>query len=123
MRWALVLSVVAVAGCAAERQNVAGREGMLAAAGFTVRPADTAARQAELRTLPPHRFVTQAGNGKTVYLYPDPTQCGCLYIGSEPAYQQYQRMAVQAELADEQPAAAPMAMDRWNWAPWGPGWW
>ena len=110
-------------GCATEQQIVQGKEDMLAAAGFTLRPAETPERQAELARLPPHRFVYQNRNGKIVYLYSDPTVCHCLYIGSEAAYQQYRRLALQKQIADEQVMAAQMNMDTWNWGPWGPGWW
>jgi hypothetical protein len=115
---------LAVAGCVTEQQIVQGKEDMLAAAGFNLRPADTPDRQAELNRLPPHRFVYQSRNGKLVYLYSDPTVCHCLYIGSEAAYQQYRRLALQKQIADEQVMAAQMNMDNgWNWGPWGPGWW
>lgn len=115
---------LAVAGCATEQQLVQGKEDMLAAAGFNLRPADTPDRQVELNRLPPHRFVYQTRNGKVVCLYADPTVCHCLYIGSEAAYQQYRRLALQKQIAEEQVMAAQMNMDNgWNWGPWGPGWW
>lgn len=115
---------LAVAGCATEQQIVQGKEDMLAAAGFNLRPADSPDRQVELNRLPPHRFVYQTRNGKVVYLYADPTVCHCLYIGSEAAYQQYRRLALQKQIAEEQVMAAQMNMDSgWNWGPWGPGWW
>jgi hypothetical protein len=112
-----------LAGCTTERQIVQNKEDMLAASGFTIRPANTPERQAEMKNLPPHKFVYQERNGKPVYLYADPTVCDCLYIGSEQAYQQYHKLALQKQIADEQLQAAQMSMSNWNWGPWGPGWW
>lgn len=121
---AMALAGVLLAGCATEREIVQGRENMLAAAGFTIRPADTPARQAELKRLPPHKFIYQDHDGKTVYVYSDPTVCDCLYIGSEQAYQKYRQFAFQKQIADEQIEAAQMAPGwGWGWGAWGPGWW
>ena len=119
----IMVAGLLLAGCATEQQLVQGREDMLAAAGFTVRAADTPARQAEVKTLTPHRFLMQTRDNKTVYLYSDPTVCNCLYIGSGQAYQKYRNMVFQKQIADEQQSAAQMSMDNWNWGPWGPGWW
>jgi hypothetical protein len=47
---------VAVVACANQVQN---KEDMLAAAGFTLVPANTPERQAALAALPPHKFVTK----------------------------------------------------------------
>ena len=44
-------------GACDKRQN---KEDMLAAAGFTLVPANTPQRQASLSALPPHKFVHQA---------------------------------------------------------------
>lgn len=120
---AIAATGLLLAGCMTEQEIVQGRENMLAAAGFSFRPANTPARQAELKTLPPHKFVYQERNGKLVYIYADPTICDCLYIGSEEAYQRYHRLALQKQIADEQLQAAQMGMGGWNWGPWGPGWW
>jgi len=111
-----------LAGCVSQRQLVQNKEDMLAASGFTFTPADTPQRQAEMKKLPPHRFVRHERNGKTVYLYADPTTiCDCLYVGSEQAYQQYRRLALQKQIADEQLEAAQMNQDAsWDWGMWGP---
>ncbi len=116
-------AVMLLAGCATEQQLVQGQENMLAAAGFTFRPADTPERQSELKTLAPHQFIYQQRNDKTVYIYSDPTVCDCLYFGSEQAYQKYRQLAFQKQIADEQLQAAQMNGANFNWGPWGPGWW
>lgn len=125
VRQVLILAMAAtlLAGCETEREMVTGRENMLIAAGFTARPADTPQRQTELKTLAPHKFAYQQRSGKTVYVYPDPTVCDCLYIGDEQAYQKYHQLALQKQIADEQLQAAQMNQQNFDWGPWGPGWW
>ena len=60
------LLFVAVSACANQVQD---KEDMLAAAGFTLVPANTPQRQAALKTLPPHKFVHQVrNNGVDVHL-------------------------------------------------------
>jgi hypothetical protein len=94
------------------------QESDLAAAGFVVHIANTAEREAMLNRLPANQFVLRSHNGASHYVYADPG-CGCLYVGSPQAFNQYvsnqqldfayaQRMAVQ----DYVDAA-------WNWAAWG----
>lgn len=113
-----------VAGCESPQQKVANKEDLLAAAGFTMRPADTAQRQAQLATLPPNHFVHQDRAGRVVYLYADPLDCNCLYIGDEAAYGRYRQEVLQRNIANQQMIAAEMNQQAaWNWGAWGPGWW
>jgi hypothetical protein len=112
---------VVVSGCAAGVQN---KEDMLAAAGFTLVPADTAQRQASLRTLPPHKFVHQVRNNNVVFTYADPTICDCLYVGNQAAYDRYKQNVFAQNLADEQQMTAQLnEMNEMDWDAWGPGWW
>src|SRR4249920_3406725 len=87
---------VAVSACANQVQN---KEDMLAAAGFTLVPANTPQRQAALASLPPHKFVRQERNNKVVYTYADPTICDCLYVGDQGAYGRYRENVFQKKLA------------------------
>jgi hypothetical protein len=112
------------AGCVSQQQQVANKEDLLSAAGFTVRPADTPQRQAQLASLPPHHFIQKDRNGKIIFLYADPLVCGCLYIGDQPAYDRYRQEVFQRHLADQQALTAEMNENAsWDWSPWGPGWW
>jgi hypothetical protein len=53
------------------------------------------------------------------YVYADP-DCGCLYIGSQQAYNQY-RSNQQLDIVGEQKMAVQMYYDAaWNWDAWGP---
>jgi hypothetical protein len=119
-----LLGLGALAACQTQQQKVIAHEDNLAAAGFIVRPANTPERQAMLNRLPAHQFV-QRVNGDTVhYVYADPLVCGCLYVGTQQAFNQYKRDQQQKNLADEQQMTAQMYSDpawSWNaWGPWGP---
>jgi hypothetical protein len=107
----------AVSACALQVQN---KENMLAAAGFTVVPANSPQRQAALTHLPPHKFVQQVRNNAVIYTYADPTICGCLYVGNQAAYDQYRRDVFVKNMVNEQQMTA--QMNEMDWGPWGPGW-
>ena len=60
-------------------------------------------------------------NNKVIFPYADPTICGCLYVGTQQAYNQYKANQLQQHLADEQQMTASMYSDpAWNWGAWGP---
>ncbi len=121
----VMLPLFGLVACATPQQVVSQNEDNLAAAGFTVRPANTPDRQAMLNRLPPDRFVQRAHGDSVTYVYADPLVCGCLYIGGQQAYDRYQLHLQQQKLADQQLAAAQTYSDAtWNWGvwgPWGPG--
>jgi hypothetical protein len=106
-----------VGACAQVVQN---KEDMLAAAGFTIVPANTPQRQAALAAMPPHKFVHQTRNGAMLYAYADPTICDCLYVGNQDAYGRYQREVFLKDLANEQRMTDDMY--QMSWDTWGPGW-
>ena len=121
-------ALLALAACA---QSIADKEDMLLAAGFSYRPANTPQTAASLKTLPAHRFVRQVRNGQSVWIYADPSICGCLYAGNDAAYQHYRQEVFQKQIADEQTQAALLnenaaieqnaAMFDWGvWGPWAP---
>jgi hypothetical protein len=112
-----------VSGC----QTTAGiqsKEDMLAAAGFSLQPADTPARLATLKALPPNKFVRKVQGGTIVYVYGDPIVCKCVYFGNQQAYGAYRAMMFQQNIADEQRMTAFMMQDStFDFGPWGPGFW
>jgi hypothetical protein len=116
-----LLSIGALPACQTQQQAVSAHEDNLAAAGFIIRPANTPERQVMLNRLPPHQFV-QRVNGDTIhYVYADPLVCGCLYVGTQQAYDQYKRDQQQRNLANEQQMTAQTYSDaEWNWGAWGP---
>ena len=127
LRWrtttiaASVLGLGILAGCQTMEQRVQQRANNLSAAGFLMRPANTPERQAMLNRLPAHQFVTQIDGEVVHYVMADPLVCGCLYVGSQQAYNQYRRDQQQRHLSDEQALTAQMYRDTaWTWNAWGP---
>ena len=116
---ALVLfaACVAVSACTNPTQQ---KEDMLAAAGFTLVPANTPQRQAALATMPPHKFVHQERNNVLLFTYADPTICDCMYVGNQAAYDRYRHEVFEQKIANEQEMTA--QMNQMDWGPWGPGW-
>jgi hypothetical protein len=117
----LLLGVAALTGCETQQQRVTEHEDNLAAAGFIIRPANTPERQAMLTRLPAHKFVMRQQGDTIHYVYADPLVCGCLYVGTQQAYNQYKANQLQQHLADEQAMSAQQYSDAaWNWNSWGP---
>jgi len=108
--------------CAA--QQAREMDGMLAAAGFQVRPANTPEKLQQLKTLEPRVLLQTQRDGAPYWVVADPTVCQCLYVGNEAAYQRYEQLKLRKEYADEQLMAAEMNEDaamNWSmWGPWGP---
>ena len=128
--WGQRIAVIAVSGallsgCAAMRKDEAmSVERTLAAAGFQMKFADTPERSDELATLPQRTLVPQQQDGELFYVYADPKYCKCIYVGTEKAYQRYQKLALQQKLVQERVEAAQMnddaSMDWGMWGGWGP---
>jgi hypothetical protein len=107
-----------LSGCQAQSQ-LAQQENALASAGFQVQIADTAARQAMMNRLPANQFVLRTHNGSTHYVYADPG-CGCLYVGTQQAFEQYvSNQQLDIENAERQ-AIQNYFDPAWDWAAWGP---
>ena len=123
MRWSPILcaGVVSVALTACQSSGILQQENALAAAGFAVRIADTAERQAMLNRLPPNQFVQRVAGNDIHYIYADAQVCGCLYIGTQQDFAQYvsnQRL----DLEQAQRIAVLNYYDAaWNWTAWAPG--
>lgn len=131
--FALSVAVVgALCGCASTQTRVQHKENLLAAAGFDARPASTPQREAELKSLPPNRFVTRAKDDHVEYLYADPLVCNCLYTGNQRAFDSFRHEVFERRLADQRQLTAEMYSEPpgwwngWRWSPWGwrgPAWW
>lgn len=101
---------------------------MLVAAGFAYRPADTPEKVAALKAMPAHHFTHEMHKGQMVWLYADPTICGCIYAGNQAAYARYRQEEFQKKLADQAQMTAMMNEDaaeqaNMNWGMWGGGPW
>jgi hypothetical protein len=122
---ALLILVGALSGCAGiERQEAADTEKLLAAAGFQMRPADSAERRQDLANTPHRRIVAQRQGAKTVYTYADAQNCRCLYVGGAKAYAEYRGLEASEEIARHMNEpwmdAASMNWDAWELP--DPGW-
>jgi hypothetical protein len=99
-------------------------ESLLIKAGFQVKRADNPDRLAHLKTLAPLTLVRHERNGVPYYVFADPDGCQCVYVGNEAAYQQFQKLAHEAQLESEQRTASlgnpggPM-----SWGVWDPFFW
>ncbi|MHB8287151.1 MAG: hypothetical protein ACYDD1_21090 [Caulobacteraceae bacterium] len=116
----LAAPLALTAGCETTAQAVAHKEDNLAASGFVDRPANTPARQAMLAKLPPHKFLRRAHGDDVRYVYADPTDCHCLYVGDQKAYANYrQAQQLKQAVRQDQLEASEYADADWDWGPWG----
>ncbi|MDB5458449.1 MAG: hypothetical protein JWO72_190 [Caulobacteraceae bacterium] len=125
---AIAASAVALAACQTTAERIGTKEDTLAAAGFTVLPANTPQRQTELHQLPPNKFVPKTTGDTTQYVYADPVVCNCLYVGDQKAYGAYKQDVLARKIVDEQQMTAMMYQDNWDWGgwdwrPWGRAGW
>ena len=122
---ALILAMVLLGGCTwLEKQEAKSDENLLTAAGFRIKPADSPQRAEQLATMPPLQMQQRITDGNVVYTYADPYRCQCLYVGNEANYQEYKRLGVEQQIAQENMAASMAAEDAaMDWGMWGPWWW
>ena len=108
----------------AQQRATARHNNLFTASGFEVRVADTPAKAAQLKKLPPNKLVTRERDGKTFYVYGDPNGCNCAYVGTPEAYRLYQsggRSSSGASAGNDadptrlrnRPMGADMALDRY----------
>ena len=115
-----VFLMLALAGCAMYRnQKTAEMERLLADSGFKMRLADTESQLAQLKELPQRKLVAQNWGGKVVYVYADTSNCKCAYVGDEEAYKNFQDLARERQITEEDRRAAerdnPADMDGGGW--------
>ena len=127
-----VISLIALIGfavmftaCAAiQNRDAMDTERMLAASGFQMRLADSPQKLDHLKSMTQRKLVLHQHNGKIYYVYADATFCKCLYVGNEKAYQRYQKLSIEKNIAENQRMVAEMnenASMNWGmWGPWGP---
>ncbi len=114
----LILAVaITLGGCASSQiQKTESTEQLLAAAGFQQKFADTPQKQAHLQTLPQHTLLAYPYKGKVVYVYRD---VNTLYMGSPAAYQRYQQLATEKQIAQQAVINAEIneaaTWDYWGW--------
>jgi hypothetical protein len=98
----LVLGLVSpLGGCTSLLRKDAPRvERTLVEAGFRMIPADTPDKVAQLQVLPPYKLVKRVKSGTVRYLYADPANCQCVYIGTAEQYATFKRYISQMSIAE-----------------------
>ena len=76
-------------GCAIALSDTESR---LTQAGFRQLPADTPKRVEHMQTIAPHKLIKRTHDGKTYYVFADPSGCKCIYVGNEAAYARYKTL-------------------------------
>jgi len=105
-----IAAMVLFTTCATIRGLLArDTEELLTAAGFKkklVDPADTK----PLDATPPYRLVSRTKDGTVQYIYADPDNCRCVYLGGSKEYAEYRRLVTERRAAE----------DVWDRNSWGP---
>lgn len=122
----VLLFLVPIIGCASIQANkTQNQEQLLSAAGFIMVPATTQAELENLNSLTPHKVLFSVKDNKPLYWYADPTDCKCVYTGDQSAYQRYEQLLTESQIANEvEDAAISNEVDEanmWGWmgGPWG----
>lgn len=74
----------------AQTQRTIDRD--LVQAGFVMRPADTPGKMKALQALKPRGFTTRVRQGVRYYIYADPFDCKCAFVGYQQAFDSYRDM-------------------------------
>jgi hypothetical protein len=118
MRAAVLITGLALslASCQAiENADAEDTEQVLAAAGFNMKEATTPEQLANLQKMTQRKIVIQQQEGQPRYVYADAEGCKCVYVGGEKNYDQYQKLSLKEEIAQENLDAS---MDWGMWGAW-----
>ncbi len=125
MRFAyLAIPLLALSACAAiHRQEAADSEVLLKQAGFQARAADSPERQQDLvKSLPSRQIVKRDQKGTPEYIFADPDNCRCLYVGGQKEYAKLQELR-QQRIDDHNQLARRSSFEGGIsdlWGPWKP---
>jgi len=112
---------IVLSSCAQiEKSDALATERELAAAGFQMKFAKTPTQAAKVGSLAQRKITrTMGADGKPKFVWADAADCKCIYVGTEAAYDRFQKLSMQQQIAMENE----MASLDWNaWGPWGPWW-
>ena len=104
---------IALVGCAAAPSSSLpkSQDDLLTAAGFTSYTANTPQSLAYLKTLPPQEIVQHRYKGTSRYLVCTDQNSRACYVGDEAAFQRYQNLANQADIAARKRT---VSQERWD---------
>lgn len=115
----LGLAVLTLAGCATMLPVVAGREQKMTKAGFQREAVTTQAQQAMVKSLTAYVITSVPDGAGKKYVYYDPANCKCIYVGNEQAWNHFQQDKQEFSFATRETNATPlMSKTPWSWEPW-----
>jgi hypothetical protein len=106
------------------KTKAAGTEKYLLAAGFTSKHPNTPEAWNKFKSLKPLKMIKTKKDGQVIYVYPDPYNCKCVYVGDEKQYAEFMKLCLEKKIADENLQAtemwesgppAPVPYDDWWW--------
>jgi len=113
--------IITLAGCSTLRnKKTMNTEEVLYEAGFQIKRADTPEKLAHLKTLPQRKIVSHIRKGIPRYFYADADGCKCLYLGDKDAFQSFQHISLEKEVAaHEYVAGGNFVYVEVDWNVWG----
>ena len=113
----IITTGILLTGCAAiEKSDAMDAERLLSAAGFKMKFANAPEKLANITAMTQRTVVPHDKDGTVYYAYADAEFCKCIYLGTEKNYQQYEKIAVERNIAQMNENAAV----NWNaWGAWG----
>ena len=117
----LSILIITLAGCTTLRnKRTMNAEEVLYKAGFQMKRADTPEKLAHLTTLPQRKVVPHVRKGTARYFYADAEVCRCLYVGDRDAFQSFQHILLEKEVAEhEYVAGGNFVYVEVDWNVWG----
>ena len=89
----VVALAASLAACTAMHElGATQNEKLLKTAGFRVVAADTPEKVESLRTLAAGKISRVGRGGESWYVFTDPYECRCFWVGQEPQYERYRRL-------------------------------
>src|SRR4051794_14500380 len=101
----VALGLAGLAGCTS--MGSSGTKSLLSSAGFHTHAPATPKQKELYSEMPAYKVERVTFNGKTFYAYKDEKD-GIAYLGDESNYQQYERLALKQQIAQQQYQAVEM---------------
>lgn len=103
-----IIAAISLAGCASTGSS--NTKNLLTASGFRERTPETEKQKELYAAAPAYKVQRITAKGKTFYAYKD-EKSGTALVGDESNYQQYEKLAVQQRIAQQEYQAAEMRRD------------
>jgi ABC-type glycerol-3-phosphate transport system substrate-binding protein len=103
-----MIAAIGLVGCASVSSS--NTKSLLAASGFREKTPETAKQKELYATAESYKLLRITANDKTIYAYKD-EKSGTAMVGDESNYQQYEKLAIQQRIAQQEYQAAEMRRD------------